>query len=139
MRLIPYINLSGDAEEALSFYKDIFGGEIEINRWSEMPPNSKMPITDEWKSKVMHGSLAIRENVTLYVSDSLTEDQTGNSSTVFLHMEFDSEDELRKAYEAIAQSGTVNMPVDKTFWGAIYGDVIDKFGIGWGMHYQIAE
>ena len=46
MKLIPYINLAGNAEEAMNFYKDVFGGKIEINRWNEMPPNPKMPVSE---------------------------------------------------------------------------------------------
>ncbi len=137
MRLIPYINLSGAAEEALGFYKDVFGGSVEITRWSEMPPNPKMPVSDEWRGKVMHGALTIREDVSVYVADSVTQDEDTYTNRVFVHVEFDSEDELRKAFDALSARGTINMPVDTMFWGAVYGDVIDKFGIGWGLHHQL--
>ncbi|MCG8338651.1 MAG: VOC family protein [Proteobacteria bacterium] len=139
MKLIPYINLSGNAEEAMNFYQSIFGGKIEINRWSEMPPNPKMPISDTWQNKVMHGSLFISEDVTIYLSDSIEDGKETFGNNVFLHMVFDSEDELRKAFEALSVGGRVNMPVDKMFWNAVYGDLIDKFGIGWGLHYQLPE
>ena len=139
MKLIPYINLSGNAEEAMNFYQSIFGGKIEINRWSEMPPNPKMPISETWQNKVMHGSLFISEDVTIYLSDSIEDGKETFGNNVFLHMEFDSENELRKAFEALSAGGRVNMPVDKMFWNAIYGDLIDKFGIGWGLHYQLPD
>lgn len=139
MRIIPYINLSGNAEEVMNFYKEVFGGKTEIMRWSEMPPNPKMPVSDDWQNKIMHGSLSIREDVTIYLADSWVEGESTYNNNVFLHVEFDSEDELRKAYDALSASGTVNMPVDKTFWGAVYGDLVDKFGIGWGLHYQLPE
>jgi PhnB protein len=139
MKLIPYINLPGNAEEAIHFYKDIFGGKTEISRWSEMPPNPKMPVSDAWKNKVMHGSLSIREDVTIYISDTWQEGKGTFDNNVFLHVEFDSEEELRKAFDALSAGGKVNMPVDKTFWGAVYGDLVDKFGIGWGLHYQLPE
>jgi PhnB protein len=139
MKLIPYINLTGNAEEAMNFYKDVFGGKIEINRWSEMPPNPKMPVSDAWQSKVMHGSLNIREGVMIYLSDSMEGGEASSTNNVYLHMEFDSEDELRQAFEALSAGGKVNMPVDTLFWGAVYGDLIDKFGIGWGLHYQIPQ
>ena len=137
MRIIPYINLPGNAEEAMSFYKEIFGGKTEIMRWGEMPPDPKMPVRDDWQNKIMHGSLSIREDVTIYLADSWVEETYNNN--VFLHVEFDSEEELRRAYAALSAGGTVNMPVDRTFWGAVYGDLIDKFGIGWGLHYQLPE
>lgn len=139
MKLIPYLNLPGNAEEAMNFYKNVFGGKTEINRWSDMPPNPKMPVSDSWQNKVMHGSLSIREDVTIYFSDSREEGTVTPDNSVYVHVEFDSEDELRKAYDALSASGKVNMPVDKTFWGAVYGDLVDKFGIFWGLHYQLPE
>lgn len=139
MNITPYINLTGNAEEALNFYKGIFGGTTAIQRWSEMPPNPKMPVSDEWQSKIMHSSLTISENLEIYLSDSWTDTETPVNNSVFLHVEFDSEDDLRNAFDALSAGGTVNMPVDKTFWGAVYGDLIDKFGIGWGLHFQLPE
>jgi PhnB protein len=98
-----------------------------------------MPVSDAWKNKVMHGSLTIRDGVTIYLSDSWFDEEVPTNNIVFLHVEFDSEDELRKAFDTLSAGGKVNMPVDKTFWGAVYGDLVDKFGIGWGLHYQLPE
>ena len=139
MTLTPYLNLTGNAEEAMNFYQEVFGGKTEIQRWSEMPPNPHMSVDDAWKNKVMHGSLTIRDNVTIYLSDSWAGQEAPVNNNVFLHVEFDSEDELRKAFDILSAGGKVNMPVDKTFWGAVYGDLIDKFGTGWGLHYQLPE
>lgn len=136
MTLTPYINLTGNAEEAMNFYKGIFDGKIEIQRWSDMPPNPKMPVNDDWKNKVMHGSLTMTDDVTIYLSDSWPGEEAPASSNVQLHMEFDSEDELRKVFDALSKNGKVNMPVDEMFWGAVYGDLVDKFGVAWGLHYQ---
>ena len=139
MHVVPYINLAGTAEEAMSFYQNVFGGDIEITRWGEMPPDPKMPLSDEWQSKVMHGALTVGDAMTVYVSDSLMEDPGDTASNVFIHVEFDSEDDLRAASEKLEVGGTVKMPVERQFWGAVYGDLVDKFGVGWGLHYQMPE
>lgn len=139
MHVVPYINLAGTAEEAMNFYQSVFGGDLEITRWGEMPPDPKMPLNDEWQSKVMHGALTVGDTMTVYVSDSLTEDQDKHANNVFIHVEFDSEEDLRAASEKLVVEGTVNMPVERQFWGAVYGDLVDKFGIGWGLHYQMTE
>lgn len=139
MNVIPYINLSGNAEQALNRYQEVFGGKVEIMRWSQMPPNPKMPVDDDWQDKVMHGSLTMAEGVAIYAADSLQSGEPSFASNVFLHMEFDTEDQLRSAFDALSAGGTVNMPVDKTFWGAVYGDLVDTFGVGWGMHYQLPQ
>ena len=139
MQIIPYINLAGTAEEAMNFYQGIFGGTIEITRWSDMPPNPKMPVSEDWQNKVMHGALTISDTVSVYAADSVTENEDKYASSVFLHVNLDSEDELREAFEALSDGGRVNMPVDHMFWGAVYGDLVDKYGIGWGLHYQMPE
>lgn len=41
--------------------------------------------------------------------------------------------------EALSDGATVTMPVEEQFWGAVYGSLIDKFGIGWGFHYDIPQ
>lgn len=139
MNVIPYINLSGNAEQALNTYQEVFGGKVEIMRWSQMPPNPKMPVGGDWQDKVMHGSLTLAEGVAIYAADSWQSGEATSANNVFLHMEFDTEDQLRSAFDALSAGGTVNMPVDKTFWGAVYGDLVDTFGVGWGMHYQLPQ
>jgi len=139
MRIVPYINFNGNAEEAMTFYQEVFGGTVELMRWSEMPPDPQMPVSEDWQSKIMHGSLTIRDDVTVYLSDSWAEGEAAHNSNVVLHVEFDSEEELRRAFDALSAGGTVNMPVDRTFWGSVYGDLVDKFGIGWGLDYQVTE
>ncbi len=139
MHVVPYINLAGTAEEAVSFYQSVFGGTVEMTRWGEMPPDPNMPLSDDWQSKVMHGSLTVGDTMTVYLADSLTEDQDEHANNVFIHVEFDSEEDLRAAAEKLIPGGTVKMPVERQFWGAVYGDLVDKFGVGWGLHYQPPE
>ena len=139
MTLTPYINLSGNAEEAMNFYKNIFGGEIEIIRWSEMPPNPKMPVSSDWQGKVMHGSLSINEKITIYLSDSVMDEKKAINNSVYLHVTFDSEEKAREAFTALSEDGTVNMPIDKTFWGSVYGDLIDRYGTGWQLEFVLSE
>ena len=103
-----------------------------------MPPNPDMPISDDWQNKIMHSSLFINESVKIYLSDSWIE-KTAANNTVFLHIVFDSESDLRKAFDILSEDGKVNMPVDKTFWGSVYGGLVDKFGTGWGLEYPLPE
>ena len=138
MTITPYINLPDNAEEALNFYKSIFGGTSEIMRWSDMPPNPQMPIEDNWQNKIMHCSLNINEDLSIFLSDSWVDKQPANNS-IFLHVVFDNEAELRKAYETLSAEGNVNMPIDTTFWGSVYGDLIDKYGTGWGLEFPVPE
>lgn len=139
MHVIPYINLAGTAEEAIAFYQSVFGGSVEMTRWGDMPPDSKMPLTEEWHDKVMHGALTVDDKMTVYLADSLTEDSDKYANNVFIHVEFDSEDALRASWDKLSEGGTINMPLGRQFWGAVYGDLVDKYGVGWGLHHQLPE
>ncbi len=139
MTITPYLNMNGNAEEVMNFYKDILGGETEIMRWGEMPPNPKMPVDISLKNKIMHATLTINKNLKLYFSDSFNPNEKPDSSNIFLHIEFDSESDLRKVFKALSEEATINMPLEKTFWGALYGDFIDKYGTSWGLHFQYPE
>lgn len=136
MNITPYINFNGNAEEALNFYKQVFGGESEINRWSEAPSDVEMPLPQGWQEKIMHASFTIGEGVVLYISDSFMEAGRIGSTTITLHVEFDSEEKLRDVYDALAKEGSVNMPLDETFWGSLYANVVDKYGTAWGLEFS---
>jgi PhnB protein len=56
---------------------------------------------------------------------------------VSVHIDVDSEQDVQKYFDALADGGRVTMPVAKQFWGAVYGSLVDRFGIGWGLHYQL--
>lgn len=104
MTITPYLNLTGNAEEAMNLYKDIFGGTTEIMRWSEMPPDENMPLSDDWKNKIMHCSLNINKDLSIYLSDSWVEKPPAQN-TVFLHVACDSEEKLRTAYGKLSEGG----------------------------------
>ena len=139
MTVTPYLNMDGNAEEALEFYQGIFGGTSDVMRWSDMPPDPQMPVEETWKDKLMHAELTISDTMKIYLADSWMGKDTPVGGSVFLHVEFDSEEDLRKTFAALSNGGSVNMPVGRMFWGAVYGDVVDRYGIGWGLHYQLPD
>ncbi len=56
-----------------------------------------------------------------------------------INIAYDSEDALRIAFDKLAAGGTVKMPVDTMFWNAVYGSLVDKFGIGWSLDYELPK
>ena len=131
----PYLNFAGNTEEAFKFYHSIFGGELNIMRFSETAEADNVP--PSVKDKVMHASLPIGNNV-LMATDAceemgftLTE---GNNYYICISPE--SKEEADKFFNTLAEGGKVNMPLQDMFWGAYYGDLTDKFGIKWMVNYQ---
>ena len=129
----PYLNFNGNCEEALNFYCVTIGGEIKtLSRYEGSPGES---MSDD-KQKVMHASFEGR-GITLLASDG-----TGNEATsgsIHLCLDFKDVSAMENVFNALAQGGTVTMPLEDTFWGARFGMLTDKFGIKWMFNSEIKE
>ena len=137
----PYINFNGTCEEAFNLYKSIFGGEFTVmQRFNEMPddvPEEHKPSESEGE-KIMHVTLPIGKHAILMGSDypEKTDNiQAGNNFSI--SVDTSSEDEADKYFNELSKGGKVIMPMDKTFWGSLFGMLVDKFGIQWMVSYTI--
>lgn len=131
----PYLNFEGKAEEAFTFYQSILGGELFIQKMSDAPGTEQLP--EEEKHYVMHASLPIGNNV-LMASDCLKSQghvlQVGNNN--YISLSPDSREEADRIFQALAEGGTVEMPLDDMFWGDYFGSLKDKFGVQWMINYN---
>jgi PhnB protein len=126
--LNPYVNFNGDAEEALNFYKAVFGGELTISRFSEFA-SPEMPVAEEHLNKVMHGAL-VADDLQLMAADAVHEAAVvGDNISISLSGE--DEEQLTKFYNGLSQDGTIKEPLAKAPWGDSFGMFTDKFGINW--------
>ncbi len=133
----PYLTFDGNCEEAFNFYKSIFGGEFPyIGRYKDMP--SEHPIPDSEKEKIMHVSLPISKETILMGSDSSGSfgHNTVAGNNFSLSVNTDTEEEARSVFEQLSAGGKVTMPLEKTFWNALFGMFTDKFGINWMVNYD---
>lgn len=135
MQIIPYINFSGHAEEALKFYVSVLKAELgEIMRFTpEMYPD--MP--EYMKDWVMHAEVRFNGNA-IYLSDTFEPDKRQMGNAVTIHIDCESSLEINELFNALKDGGTVTDPLKDTFWGAIYGSLTDKFGVLWSFNYQKA-
>jgi len=140
MKFVPYLNFEGNAEEALNFYVLALKADIaSIMRYSEAPPSQDMPpVADDYKDKILHATLVCGQEE-LYLSDTFPGMSVNFGDSVSINIGFESEDALREAFDKLALDGTVSMPVDSTFWGAVFGSLTDKYGINWSLNYQLPE
>ena len=133
----PYLNFNGNAEEAFAFYRSVFGGEfLMIQRFKDMPEAEKTVSSNEM-SKIMHVSLPLGKVAVLMGSDAPESRGMrvtfGNSFHISLEAE--SEAEAIKIFKALSAGGDVKMPLQRQFWGAWYGQVVDKFGVSWMINF----
>lgn len=136
--LNPYISLNDTSEEALSFYKSVFSGEIEISRFGDMPANPSMPVAEEYKNLVMHGVLKAPD-LQLMIADSAPTGGASAAGNVSISLSGDDEATLTKYYEGLSAGGSVTVPLAKAPWGDTFGMFTDKFGIGWLVNIAAAK
>lgn len=135
----PYIHFKGTCEEAFNFYKSVFGGEFPyLARYKDMPPADAAHAGDVDGEKIMHISLPISKETLLMGSDIGGEwaKNTVDGNNIQLSINVDSEDEAKKVFDGLSAGGSVTMPLEKTFWGALFGSFVDKFGITWMVNYD---
>jgi PhnB protein len=135
----PYLNFNGNTEDAMNFYKSVFGTEfITLQRFKETPFGQQMPPADQ--EKIMHIALPIGSNAILMATDALEsmgqKHMPGNNFSMAISP--DSEEDATKFFNALAGGGTITMPMEKMFWGAYFGALVDKFGVQWMVNYMPA-
>ncbi len=136
----PYLTFNGNCEEAFNLYKSVFGGEFPyVGRYSEMP--SEQPLPESEANKIMHISLPISAETTLMGADS--SNAFGPAATfgdnISISINTSSEEEATRLFNGLAEGGTVKMPLQKTFWGAFFGMLTDKFGIHWMVNFDYEQ
>ncbi len=131
LKLEPYIRFNGDCEEAFNFYKSVFKGEFTyIMRYKDYPEND-WKITPKDEEKVLHIAFPIGKTVVLMGSDIPSESSITPGDNIIISISERSEDEVKRLFSGLSDGGKVKMPLQKTFWADLYGELTDKFGINW--------
>ena len=143
MQLNHYLNFQGETEAAFNFYKSVFGGEFSfIKRYSELPDAQ---VSEKEKDYLLHVSLPINDFTVLMGSD-ISEQfcaqnsapfNKGNNHYISINLDAHEEDEARRLFNALSVNGEIEMTLDKTFWGALYGAFTDQFGVKWMVNCQL--
>src|SRR5687768_17231660 len=111
--LNPYLNFTGNCEEAFNYYKSVFGGEFRyIGRFGDMPPQEGHSMPEADKNKIMHVSLPIKGDNVLMGSDTGGEwaPNTVVGNNVQLSIGVDSKAEADRISNALSEGGKVSMP-----------------------------
>ena len=134
-RINPYLNFNGDCAEAFRFYQRLFGApEPFVVTYGGSPIAAQMP--EHVHEKVMHASLDLGQ-VTLMGADAVSNlpdhpeaaYAKPQGMAVALHVEQPTEAE--RLFHALAEGGSVQLPIAETFWAQRFGMCTDRFGIPW--------
>lgn len=126
-----YLFFGGRCEEALAFYQQAIGAQIEPSmRFSDSPdPCPAGMLADGFENKIMHASFRIGQTQVMASDGCRPED--GHSSGFSLVLTVPTVADVDKAFDALAQGGKVNMPPCQTFFSPRYGMLQDRFGVNW--------
>ncbi len=128
--IAPYLFFGGRCEEAIEFYRTALGAEVEmLMRFDESPePAPAGMLQAGFEKKVMHAAFRVRGNQIL-ASDGCND--TSKFDGFRLALTVPTDEDARRFFDALADGGSVQMPLTKTFWSPCYGMVTDRFGLGW--------
>ena len=135
VRLNPYLNFRHSAEEALTLYQSVFGGELTLSRFGE----SGMAEDPADANKIMHGQLETPNGMTLMASDTPPSMQISEGGSVSVSLSGDDEATLRGYWNGLAAGGQVTVPLEKAPWGDTFGMLVDKFGIAWLVNIAVTR
>lgn len=129
-KIEPYLTFGGRCEEAMAFYTKALGATVEMAmRFSESPePMPEGMVPPGFENKIMHASIMIGES-RIMLSDGCGDatEYTGFSLSISVATEAEAD----AAFNALADGGTVTMPLEKTFWSPKFGMLTDRFGVNW--------
>jgi len=127
----PYLFFNGSCEEALEFYRQALGAEVEmLMRFKDSPePHKPGMVPPGFENKIMHTSFRVGDTTVMASDGCSTEKASFQGFTLSLSVP--SEAEADRVFAALADGGQVRMPLEKTFWSPRFGMVADRFGVGW--------
>jgi PhnB protein len=137
----PYIHFNGNAEEAFTFYKSVFGGEfISLSRFKDFP-NPEYPFPEDEAEKIMHIALPIGKNSILMGSDTPEflgrHNENETRSKIFISAE--TKEEADQLFNRLSRGGKIEMPITDSTWGSYFGMFRDKYGIEWMVDFDLKD
>jgi PhnB protein len=135
MHINPYLTFNGNCEAAFKFYEQVLRGKIDA-----MIPHTGTPaeaqVPPEWRDKIMHVRLSAGDEVLLGSDAPPQYYEPMKGFSVSLQVKDPAEAD--RLFQALAEDGTVRMPIQKTFWAERFGMCVDRFGTPWMINCDAA-
>jgi len=133
----PHINFNGNAEEAFTFYKSVFGGEFAMIMRLKDLSGPDFPVAENDANKIMHIALPIGKNILM--GNDIPEamgrvNENENRSKISISAE--SKEEADRLFNGLSAGGEIEMPIADSPWGSYFGMFRDKYGIEWMVDFD---
>lgn len=133
----PYINFNGNAEEAFTFYKSVFGGEFgKIVRFKDLA-SAEFPVPENEANKIMRITLSIGKN--MLIANDVPESMgrvSENENRSKIAVTAESKEEADRIFNGLSAGGTVEMPMAESPWSTYFAMFRDKYGIEWTVEFD---
>jgi PhnB protein len=133
----PWINFNGNAEEALTFYKSVFGGEFaKIIRFKDLA-SAEFPVPEKEENKIMYIALPIGQSNMLIANDvpEVLGRVNENENRSKISITVESKEEADRLFNELSTGGQVEGPMGDGPWGSYAGMFRDKYGIEWIIEF----
>jgi len=131
----PYLTFDGQCEAAFKFYAKVLGGKIEtVMTYGSSPMAEQTP--PGWRNKIMHARLTVGDKM-LMASDA-PPDRYEAMKGFMVTLEIGDPSEAERLFHVLSENGTVQMPIQETFWARRFGMLVDQFGTPWMINCEKA-
>ena len=136
MQWNPYLQFNGNCEAAFQFYERCLGGTIVVMMpYGDTPAAEHVPA--DLRGKIMHARLAVGGQL-LMGNDAHPGKPYEGIKGCSVALQADTPDEAERLFNALAENGTIVMPLAETFWAARFGMLTDQFGVPWMINCEKA-
>ncbi|MFC4403842.1 VOC family protein [Gracilibacillus xinjiangensis] len=135
VRITPYLNMEGNAGEAIKFYEKAIGAEVlSLITYGDMPEMSNT-FTDDLKNLVAHAKLRVGESELMF-SDAPGGSTIEQGKKVTICISTNDVEESKRIFNVLQEDGQINMPFGETPFSPAFGDVTDKFGVTFQVYTE---
>ncbi len=135
MQMNPYLAFDGNCEEAFKFYEKCLNGKIEAMMPHEGSPIAK-DVPPQWLKKIMHARLSFDGQVLM--GGDAPPDHYKKPQGFSVSLSIKQPKEAERVFQALSDGGSVQMPLQETFWALRFGMFIDRFGTPWMINCEKA-
>ena len=133
-----WINFNGNAQEAFTFYKSVFGGEFsKVVRFKDIA-SDEISVAEKEENKIMYIALPIG-NSTMLIANDVPEvmgrvNENENRSKILVSTE--NKEEADRLFDGLSVGGEVEGPMGDSPWGSYAGMFRDRYGIEWIIEFS---
>jgi len=127
MQLYPHLTFNGECEKAFQFYENTVGGKIALlMKYRDVPSFERPP---GWDDKVLHATFALGD--CRFSGADVTPEQYQIPCGFAMQLNLSDAAQADRIFQRLAEQGSIQMPLQETFWAQRFGMLVDRFGTPW--------